>query len=591
MATELVVAVTFGQRDLQLLAAASDNIYSVSPRQEDVRKFHDFLNQGSGYEFVWPGEVSGPLTEQFRFSWEDPQPSFLPSTAGGGDRLRPATWGDLGVTGRTDNVLLVFPKLLAEPLQRLSRELQDRTVILREFMVFYTCRAESSRWASGEPIAAERLCEWLSKQLTNQDALGNGESVTFRALDFLRDEEDLFIEDEAGNQHLLPAAANRIDDALRCAAKKTATAKIRLHDSGGIPAASPVLQASARLHFDGRVEYKAPPEGRGGKRAQSPVRLLPAVELLEARRRAIQLVRNGHFTAARVLAEGFLSRSANSTVAWANIVAAVAYYFEGRFIEAKTRGDTCDWRGALKHLRTLSYDSVPESLHTAFEAEAALRAGDVPKASFLTLTFFENAVFDAVSRKLSKTSGECCVDWKTGEVVVKKTILNPTAIKDLVNDVMTRPDLLVIPITPKGKMALSEIPGSMRIRPAVLTQRLFFVHAVGHENHGNCPDLAAALRKMGRALYYKKYPSQHTPAEFRNLLAHSFATEAQLRQAPELFCRRELWKRDPNVDSLCFLAGNNPSAVLKGLGIGHPEKKYNVLVDALVTDILETKLT
>jgi len=570
---DLVVVATMGQRDLQVLAVKEGRVFSVSPAADSVRTFHQWLldNEG-GFDVVASDEMSVDVEERYRFAWRAGLPDFSEpglAVALDSDVGRPAS------AGRAARLLIV-PRLLGPSLALLKRELNAKTVRLHRFLVLYTHRAERSRRAGAEPIAAKVLSDWLKRWLSmvSPDAF-------VPPVPFLRDDEDLYVEDEAGNQHLLPLAAQRIELEMRKAAQAGAQfedAIVRLHDSGGIPQVSPVLQACARLWFPNRVQYKAPAErGGAGEPVRAGTRVFPPVALIEARRRACDLIARGQFSAARALAEEFAPTDGNPDLPWAVAMDAVASYFEGRFQRARQQAAKIKWMGALAHLKSLLHDRWPEALHLALATEAALRSGDLPRAASLSLTFFENAVFDAVDETLARPPHTACVNWSTTQVNLHDSRLSPKERERLAREMEASPKLCGL-AKPFYRGEFDRLPDLKTLRPTKLSYRMFLICAVEDPRLGNRPALAAALKAFAAAMY----DGDPSPADFRNVLTHSSVAERDLNAAPQLFCQRGLWADD---GGLAFLAAPRPQAVLQELGADQAQELYEGLTQGLIDDI------
>jgi hypothetical protein len=312
------------------------------------------------------------------------------------------------------------------------------------------------------------------------------------------------------------------------------------------------------------------------------------VEPLEARRRACELVRRGHFAAARMLALEFEERPGGRASEWALALAAVASYFEGRFHEARQYGKRARWAGALQHLKRLLHDPLPECLHVALSAEAALVAGDVVNASRLTTTFFDNAVLDAVDRTLRKDPKKTCVDWEQIKIPVLRTRLSRPDLERLVSETTANPKLLGDWIGKVGLRELHDIPDEHDFRPRTLVRRLFLIRALADPLLGKAPALAKSLQDVARALYSR--PPSPCPADLRNVLSHSSASERQLNAAREIYTNRGLWADVNRPSGLGFLGKTKPSAVLTALDVTSAPPMYADLVEGLVADLRSAPL-
>jgi len=106
----LVVVATFGQRDLQILAADGQGRYSVESDRECVRPIHQWLldHQGSGrYRFGLSQDLVERVEEKLQFQWHDGRPDFTGSHATSG--VHPARPGGFGISNNNDDCILCFP--------------------------------------------------------------------------------------------------------------------------------------------------------------------------------------------------------------------------------------------------------------------------------------------------------------------------------------------------------------------------------------------------------------------------------------------------------------------------------------------------
>ena len=568
--TELVVAVTLGQRDLQVLAVSDGQVFSFSPDSRQTRAFHQWLlDDPKSCDIVAPDQTACEIIEQQRFDMKEGKIS-LP----GNGRFVLATNADIGRAGPDEGKVLVYPKLLSESLRVLKRELSDGSICLRQVLVLYTQRDADSRWAAGEPIAAKRFADWLEGWL----AVDSG---TVLVVPFLRGREEVTRKDQAGNQHLLPEAAGRIDRAIRDAASlaETGEATIRLHDSGGIPQSSPVLQAAARLHFGIRVQYKAPVE-----RADSPVVspapgiLFSPVAVLEARRRACDLVQRGEFQAAAELAREFLTDGASWN--WTRCLAAAARYFQGYLEDARRQTGTlndCPTRQALERILAPGW---PMSLHVALRTEAALAAEDVLNAASLTRTFLDVAEYDVINRTLSRDQQQPCMDRATRQITWKLLDLTRDQLRQSVNDLPNVADWIRMPMQ---HYVDSWLQGPTMGTTYVWQKYAMFCVIGSNREHAG---LAQALTNLLDALY-RRTNTGNIPAQFRNIQMHSVVTDQEIRLMIQLFESesRLLWWRRSGGSRSCLHPETRVAAALAALGVADGQSLYGNLVQALVSDL------
>lgn len=570
---DLVVAVTFGQRDLQVLGVSSGGIVSVSPEGKQVRAFHQWLlDHEDAYDVVGPDEFTTPIKEQGRFAMAASGVQ-LPDAS----RVTFAKNSDLGRSKPDDGRILVFPKLLAGPLLSLRRELATGRAKLHRLTILYTHRSETSNWAAGEPIAADILRAWLQRWLPMVEA-----DVLVSLVAFLRGMEELYVKDPAENEHLLPQAAQRIDQAIADAAScvpQPSQAIIRLHDSGGIPQASPVLQASARLHFSNRVQYHAPTESASPSLDRDErVVIFPAVAVLEARRRACELVRRGDFQAAAQLALEFPKFGPPWT--WNQCLAAVARYFQGYLEDADKQAEAIGSGPTRRALKNILNPAQPMSLHVALRAEAALAASDFLNAASLTVTFLDVAEYDAINLCLSRDRSRPCMDRASRQIDSSRFSPTKEELRQAVNAACTTAPWL----RPPRQRDLDAWLSADTFRTMYPWQECAIFQLL--ESHAARTDLGRALRELLTALH-RETNTGNIPADFRNIKDHSVMTDGEIQLMTQLFesdSRLLWWRRKGEPRS--FLSGAGRAAgVLAALGVTNAQQLYDNLVQGLLSDL------
>ncbi|MGM0485869.1 MAG: hypothetical protein ACQESR_03800, partial [Planctomycetota bacterium] len=439
----------------------------------------------------------------------------------------------------------------------------------------YTHRDEHSKWAAGEFIATDVFCQWL------QDWLSVGPEVVL-PVPFLQGEEELTQSDQAGNQHLLPEAARRIEQAIKQSASlvvPSGEAMIRLHDSGGVPHALPVLQASARLHFENRVQYKAPVERvDAAAAAAGPGVIFPAVAVLEARRRACDLVQRGEFQAAAELAREF--PMAGAAWGWNQCLASVARYFQGYLEDVREQAATLDNGPTRQALQAILHPTQPMSLHVALRAEAALIAEDVLNATSLTVTFLDVAKYDAISRTLCNHPNQPCMDRATGEIALAEFQPTRRQLRNAARNVgnaaqwIRGPDERDIDQWLRRSTLLARVPW----------QKYAIFGLIG--SLANEDELSRALSELLGALYCPTNTG-NIPAHFRNITMHSVMTDREIQLMAQLFesDSRLLWRRRTGEARSCLHPETRPAAVLAALDVPDARELYGNLVKGLVSDL------
>lgn len=582
MPQDLVVVATLGQRDLQGLVMLDGDLYKTSVKP--VGAFHQaLLHQELRYRFWLPESPDSGVKERDVAVWKEGQLQF---EQGGRafPQYRLATAADLGVAvdGKKPDLWLI-PGLLWKYLLELKQELQQGRVTLRRFLLLYTDRGEAGTWAETEPRAAAPLLrDWLQGWLP-----GVSQGV-IEAVAYLIGNEDMYVKDQTDSQFLRPAVATRIDEKLWEDGKFRGS-QVRLHDSGGIPAVSDMLRSLARFRFGpDKIQYRPPVEP--GRQPQ-PLEVLPgrpvtAVENLEARRRACDLVRRGEFQAAKVLADEFAESTNSPATRWGRCVAAVARYFQGYMTDARDWATqlTCTHTGA--GLQALLADRWPQSLHVAMRAQAALIAQDFLSAASLTVTFLDVALLDAVDAalRLLDTPDKPCVDWASRQI--DRSHFRPTEsqLRHCAGTVRTT----VAWLPSFNDADLGAWVRWSHLRAHQLWQEYTLSRAIC--DVGKCPDLAQALETLSEGLH-KPTNRGNIPANFRNIIIHSLPSQEEIQRTVDLFASRFLWHREAGQPMSFLDSRARPAAVLTALGVGYAQQLHQQLIDGLVGDIEACPLT
>jgi hypothetical protein len=281
---------------------------------------------------------------------------------------------DLPAAAGDEPGLWFVPGVAGEALEEMAGTTRPARVLL-----FFTDRGPDSQRSASEPVAATTfLADWLRSQ-----------GIDARPVCVLGPGEDLHVRDKGGSRSLLPAAAQRIDEALRAVAEEFPDARCDLYAAAGIPELSHVAQASADFRFP-NVRYCHSSEDKDA--ALIPVVPFTAVQALQARSQARQLVRRGEFEAAGVLAGRFAA--AGEPGDWVRAVRMAATYFRGYRTHAKKQAEGAPLPCTAAFLLGIVGEKNVLAIHVALRAEAALRRIDVLAAASLTATFYDVAKAD-----------------------------------------------------------------------------------------------------------------------------------------------------------------------------------------------------
>ncbi|MFM9966011.1 MAG: hypothetical protein ACKV2Q_32925 [Planctomycetaceae bacterium] len=600
MPTNTVVAITLGKRDLQgLIADAEGRVRRVSVR--NVGAFHsDLLRQPQGVKLWLPAD--GRVIDEVKsdeadwLGWDQSPLMALKSrgakcakdstdvahSAAAPDSLRLADHRDLGETDGEVQLWLT-PGILAESLMTLKREIELGEVTLKRIILLHTDREATSHWSKDEPRAAAPLLKsflltWLPGVSAEQ----------IEIVPYLIGTEDKEVENSEGDLFLRPAAAQRIDDALKRAAEPDG--RIRLHDSGGIPAAADVLRYSARFRFGAeRVDYLPPSETKS-RVDKLPGRVAMPIELLDARRRAVEWIRSGRFTAAAELAAGFIAKPTSAAGSWRRHLEAAAFYFRGYRKQADNLASKLGSESSTEALLRAIVEHRAQCLHVALLTEAALRSGDFLTAATQTVTFLDVALMDAVDFALRKNADVPGVDWEQSEIIPSRCRLDPTQLRQALADAESELTWFKLPQDFRTKQVRPDVTNwcADPSRFGVFWQKLGLARKIASDS-GHAL-LGQGLLNLAEAIYRRVTPPW-SPSELRNRIVHSLIGDTELNAVKNLFSTSQLWSRSPPpARRYHFLKGTLIEPVLFELGVHDASGLYDDLTESLVRDVEQAPL-
>lgn len=586
MSDSRVIAITVGQNDLQVLAVdrESGNLCRVPVDKDHIGSVHQALLNGSLPYRLWvpddPEAVPDEVRERAHYQ-ESGKLSF------GGRPKRQLDFAqakDLGETGDASEVWLIPPRL-CNALQ----EIRCWTAEIHRIIFFDTDRRPDKDSADYEQKATEPtavtplLKSWL------QEHAGVAEE-RIQTVAVLVAEETLLQCDPQGNVDLLSDAAERMNRCLYNTAQEHPQSEAWLYVGGGIPEFRAVAKASAQFYFPDRVQYRSKPEKKF-KQIKTEMRHT-AVETLQARRRARDLVQKGEFQAAAALAREFLGTKRTPTSSWAWSLQTVARYFQGYLDDARIRHrglGTSPRPQTFEALMPMLDEKQKQAFHIAMRAEAALRAQDYLFAASLTITFYDVSLFDGVNLTLRQAPNQSCVEWRQRAVVREHCCVadrDLLVVRDEVWEELRR-ELG----EKKAKLKKADVKDWWTGTPTPWALFIWQQHLLIQtmSTVGKNDRLSRALKELSFALE-KKAGNRREPADFRDTFVHSSPTQQHIEDARKLFLERDLWARH-EVHGLSFLAGSTrASNVLNALGIYDVLNDYERLVQALTDDIEQASL-
>lgn len=504
MSHDLIVAITLGQRDLQVLAVDDRGLCRISPYRNRVGIFHRALLDGSLHPRLWvPKDLQQRVQEREDIDavYQDGRVHLFGHLHQAFPLLRLARAADLGekLTGEED-VLWLTPGLLWRELRTLEQEVGKGIVRLHKIIFFETDRGPDDLRSGKEPVAAVPLLSaWFQENLP---------SVPIEKVTCLKRGEQLTTVDHEGNKHSLAATAERIDSTWRLPPANV----VRLHIAGGIPEISKVVEASAQFRF-ATVQARSPSEDVATKAAGEFGPRFTPVEILHARRRARDLVRHGQFQAAAVLAQDFDAVSTYPGNSWVLCLRAAARYFQGYMTDAWDLANILSSSRTGKMLLQFLNGSQPQAFHVGMRTEAALKAGDILAAASLTITFEDVAVYDAVDLTLRQDPAHSCVAWGDRTIEVEKLLVTPEDLRNLAYTHHAQA-FEVENWLKQSSLWVAKPWQEETLRDAIAT-------------FGGRAQLADSLRALAGEMD-RRTAKGNSPKNFRNIIIHSLPTQKEI---------------------------------------------------------------
>ncbi len=257
-------------------------------------------------------------------------------------------------------------------------------------------RREGGTFRNQEPVAAAEI---------GRGVLAEGFGLTPEEVTecvFLGGDERLHACDRFGQEHLLTAAARRIDTAIRELADRHPGSMALISDVAGLPDVKAVLAASCRYRFGRRLRFVGPPERREAEEAHVGL-LVPPAESLLTRMQVAALVQGGAFDAAAraAMANG---ESFDKVEPWRRWLRAVAGVFDGDLSLVQSIEVT---RNSRMREAVSQVISQGPALLSAIRVEAALLRGNWIWALRETFTFLEIARDEILDISLRRPGTSC----------------------------------------------------------------------------------------------------------------------------------------------------------------------------------------
>jgi hypothetical protein len=440
--------------------------------------------------------------------------------------------------------LLLLPAKLAgigEALEASDRPLPSPTAAI----VFNTRRDERK----DEPISGGLiLSKWLAdifelKWTGEEGAIGVGRSGW---VDYLT---GTMVYEGAEGENINKEAMERIDRALRSLEGFEA---IYFAPAGGITAMREQIRTAARFRFPRAKFFDFPNTERPGTTlVEKPNSAILPSDSFRARQQARELVSNGNFFGAAVVASGLAGQDDEQD--WTQPLDLAAQYFDGRLAIVA---------GTPAYMATLCDKRAPRCLLSAMRAEAALRSGQIRDAVLATFSFRDAALVDYISRlPFVEEMSEI-----RQRIVAKSSV--PT-------------NLLQNPSDGKAWQRCLAKAGETRAKRPRYRYRTgaeydkYWFEEIGR-TAGSLKELTTRLES-----------GDPSPKDVRNILTHNTLPAKEMNKIQKDFITENIWKER---DGGCFLQNDVIASIFEGLGVQRPHLLYKNLVDGLVLAMEDHKM-
>jgi len=396
MPKDFVLVATIGASDIQVVHGPEGT--DGTPRRFRLRRGHERSFHQACLDEEFPVQML-PLQATLsveRARWElgyDPDQRRLSSGLTEED-------ADIVEIDCASGITLCSP-ILAELADLLHQRQEQNRLGRARAVLLLTTRRSAGPFAAQEPIAAAALLRPCLAQAFQIPEPQVQEQV------FLKDSEELYDEDKAGQQHLSCAAARRIDEAILELRQCHPNTRLIISDVGGLPEVKPVLAASARYRFDQHLQFLR----RGETAGQRAVRrvIIPPSESLTTRYQVSQLIQGGALDAAARLA-GAVEAAQQEKEPWRRWLIETVRFLNGDL--STVQGDSrLPWPDESCMRRLVEQIAAADpALRVAFRVESALRASDWPAALRESFNFFDISRLARVRKELSNRRSRRCID-------------------------------------------------------------------------------------------------------------------------------------------------------------------------------------
>lgn len=532
-----LLIVTCGTTDIQFVARSSaGDVFRLAGSRLQQRSLHELLLDGRLPYIVDRAAEAIGTHQDLQVGLVDGQPA-IHST---GADWNPATMLEL------DRPLKLVPAKLAGLPDLLHGEAKPDTVI-----VFNTHRDIDAN----EPIAAGWiLSRWLANEFgleTTRKAgeIRKGAACWVNFLDGTMLAEGL----DGGPVNL--AAMQRIDDALSSLDGRWKMVTLAI--MGGLPSYRDQIRALARFRFRrANVFDYVQPLRQPGHVERQPDGRLPS-DSYRLRHEVRTKIRKGDFVAAATVArQGW----APSRTTWGEPVAQAAAYLNGMLENADALPD---------YLKDLVRPDVPRCLLPAMRVEAALRVDRLPEAVLWTFAFFDAALVDGIAAL---------------PFVAEFNELTRTV--DVTEDETAVPEELLV-VQPNRPTCLSRDDGRAGRPPNGLRRLRYQTGSLVNRTWlRNLGEIGVHLSRFDRRLSDQ---NGLEPKSLRNVIMHSSLPAGLMAGLRERFTALGIWNGHVTPNGF-FLGQSEVAAIVTGLGMEHPARLHDRLVEGLCTTVETARL-
>ena len=538
----VVLAITVGRTDLQLLADSSGELVRLSVGS-GLRQFHQALvDQKVPWVLDAKAANYREASVRDKAAWDQ---GDLRLPDGYSEHLNP------------EGNLVLVPAKLAEAVLRLK---DYGSFEIRAVVVLTTNRDERTPPGifHNEPIAAGPiLAHWLADEFGLECGDRGGDIAVGRSgwVDILTDDELSPMPGRHNPVHR--KALQRTEDALRRLVSEVAPDPWAcLSLGGGMAEMKEPIKACAQFLFDGRTfTWQAPQYSVRDFQWVPPDEEPPtATDSYRLRRHVSALVRRGAFVEAYGAASELELDPEEQN--WVAAVEQVARYFSGELSRARARR-----QGLFPPLEPMVRSGVPRCLLAAMRVEAGLWTERLSEAVIGSVTFLEAAILDVVGQNLSGrglalNDAREQIGGHDGKLTTLATKINRWAPKD-------------------RRQPLRKSHGVWEYSMGI-GQLSCWAHLLE-------PKPAAALETYRDALTTTRIGG-HRLIDLRHLAVHSVLPVDILNRVGEGFHDAGIWGQ-PGVPGEYFLKTPLVHAVLDSAGIVNGADLYADLVNGMLEEL------